>query len=237
MALLHPNTPRLGSGNSSKGQGQARSPNRLCRRGPPERIGMAWSIALGCNVSFRPIADIRLGGQTDLVKQLLGIAALALLAAACSSPQQTCSGPSRTVSRPGPPAVALVGRVTDVANVLSAEQRLALSRELEQFELRTKHQMVVVTVRSLGGEDVADFTRDLANSWGIGRKCYDDGIVLLVAPNERKVRIAVGYGLERTVTDEVSRRIIVQRILPEFRRGDLPRGIKAGTEAIIAAAS
>jgi len=133
--------------------------------------------------------------------------------------------------------VALAGRVTDVANVLSAEQRLTLSRELEQFERTTKHQMVVVTVTSLGGRDVADFARDLANSWGIGRKCYDDGIVLLVAPHEHRVRIAVGSGLEKTLTNEVSQRIIDQRILPEFRRGDLPSGIEAGAEALIAAAS
>lgn len=171
------------------------------------------------------------------MKQFLGIAASALLVVACSSQQQTCSGPSQAVSRPGPPAVALAGRVTDVANVLSAEQRLTLSRELEQFERTTKHQMVVVTVTSLGGRDVADFARDLANSWGIGRKCYDDGIVLLVAPHEHRVRIAVGFGLEKTLTNEVSQRIIDQRILPEFRRGDLPSGIEAGAEALIAAAS
>jgi uncharacterized protein len=84
--------------------------------------------------------------------------------------------------------------------------------------------MVVVTVTTLGGRDVADFARDLANSWEFGRKCYDDGIMLLVAPNERKVRIAVGYGLEKTLTHDVSQRIIDQQILPAFRRGDLPSG-------------
>jgi uncharacterized protein len=95
---------------------------------------------------------------------------------------------------------------------------------LEQFEHRTKHQLVVVTVTSLRGRDVADFTRELANSWGIGRKCYDDGIVLLVAPHERKVRIAVGYGLEKALPNEVAQRIIDQRILPQFRRGEY-RGV------------
>ena len=106
------------------------------------------------------------------MKKVVHVGALALLAAACSSPQEACSGPSQAaVSRPAPPAVPLAGRVTDAANVLSAEQRLSLSRELEQFERRTRHQMVVVTVTTLGGRDVADFARDLANSWGIGRKC------------------------------------------------------------------
>ena len=96
--------------------------------------------------------------------------------------------------------------------------------------------MVVVTVTTLGGRDVADFARDLGNSWGIGRKCYNDGIILLVAPNERKVRIAVGYGLEKTLTHDLSKRIIDQQILPAFRRGDIPGGIEAGTQALIVAA-
>lgn len=172
------------------------------------------------------------------MRRLLQIAALALLLAACSSAQQICATDSETShSRPSVPALALAGRVTDAANVLSAEQRLTLTRELDTFERRTSHQMVVVTVTSLGGRDVADFARDLGNSWGIGRKCHDDGIMLLVAPNERKIRIAVGYGLEKTLTLDLSQRIIDQRILPAFRRGDLPGGIEAGARAVMSAAS
>jgi uncharacterized protein len=120
--------------------------------------------------------------------------------------------------------------------VLNVEQRIRIADELAQFERATKHQMVVVTVRSLAGRDVADFARDLANSWGIGRRCYNDGIMLLVAPNEQKVRIAVGYGLERTLTHRVSQRIIDRNILPAFKQGDLPAGIEAGVRALIAAA-
>jgi uncharacterized protein len=93
--------------------------------------------------------------------------------------------------------------------------------------------MVVVTVPALSGRDVADFTRDLANEWGIGRKGYDDGVVVLVAPNERKVRIAVGYGLEGTLTHEVCRQIIDTAMLPRFRHRDIPGGIEAGTDALI----
>ena len=163
--------------------------------------------------------------------------AVLLSQSACASAQQTCSGPADAArSLTSVAAVRLAGRVTDQANVLSAEQRLRLSRELEQFERATKHQMVVVTVRSLRGRNVSDFARDLSNSWGIGRKCYNDGITLLVAPNERKVRIAVGYGLEKTLTHDLSQRIINQEIVPAFRRGDLPGGIEAGTHALIAAA-
>jgi uncharacterized protein len=96
--------------------------------------------------------------------------------------------------------------------------------------------MAVVTVRSLGGRDIADFTRDLANDWGVGRRCFNDGIMLLVAPKERRVRIAVGYGLQKTLTHALSKRIIDEQILPRFRRGDIPGGIEAGTHALIAAA-
>ncbi len=94
--------------------------------------------------------------------------------------------------------------------------------------------MVVVTVRTLNGQDIADFTRTLANSWHIGRKGIDDGVVLLVAPAERKVRIAVGFGLEKQLTPEVCQEVIDSEVLPAFRRGNLPGGIEAGTEALVA---
>ena len=123
------------------------------------------------------------------------------------------------------PAIALAGRVTDAAGILDSTQEESLSAKLAELERTTKHQMVIVTAPSLGGRDIADFTRDLANFWGIGRQREDDGVVLLVAPNERKVRIAVGYGLEKT--------LIKDQILPRFRNGDLPGGIDAGTTELI----
>ena len=94
--------------------------------------------------------------------------------------------------------------------------------------------MVVATVPTLGGADVATFTKDLANSWGIGRKGYNDGVMILVAPNEREVRLAVGYGLEKSLTHDLCKEIIEERMLPRFREGDLPGGIEAGTNAVIA---
>ena len=132
------------------------------------------------------------------------------------------------------PVVPLTGRVTDAAHILSPEQISGLTLKLERLERTTKHQLVIATVPSLGGRDVTDFTRDLANKWGIGRKGYDDGVVLLVAPNERKVRIAVGYGLEKTLTHEVCQQIIDSAMLPRFRKNDLPGGIGAGTDELIA---
>jgi uncharacterized protein len=132
-----------------------------------------------------------------------------------------------------PSVIALAGRVTDAANILDPAQEAALTAKLEELERRTKHQMVIVTAPSLGGRDIADFTRDLANDWGIGREKEDDGVVLLVAPNERKVRIAVGYGLEKTLTHDVCAQIIKDQMLSRFGNGDLPGGIDAGTNELI----
>ena len=163
--------------------------------------------------------------------------ALALFAVACSNGQSSSlskdRGPAAN-SGAAIPAVALTGRVTDAANILTRNQQAALSDKLERLEQRTKHQMVVVTVPTLHGRDVADFTKDLANAWGIGRKGHNDGVVLLVAPNEHKVRIAVGYGLEGLLTHDVCQQIIDRTIVPHFRQGDLGGGIQAGTDALIA---
>lgn len=131
------------------------------------------------------------------------------------------------------PAIAIAGRVTDAANILDPAQEAALTAKLDSLERRTQHQMVIVTVPSLGGQDIASHTRNLENSWGIGRKGYDDGVVLLVAPNERQVRIAVGFGLEKVLTREVCQQIIDSLMLPRFRVGDLLGGIEAGTDALI----
>ncbi len=131
------------------------------------------------------------------------------------------------------PAIPLTGRVTDAANILTPEQELRLSTKLEQLERTTNHQMVVVTAPTLGGADVATFTRNLANSWGIGRKDYDDGVVLLVAPNERQVRIAVGYGLEKTLPNAVCQQVLREHVMPRFQKGDIEGGIDAGATALI----
>jgi uncharacterized protein len=155
------------------------------------------------------------------------------LAPGCDNGQGSSPKSSRQVAALGP-AVALTGRVTDAAHVLTPEQEAALSNTLEALERKTSHQMVVVTVPNLGGQDVAVFTRNLANNWGIGRKGYDDGVVLLVAPNEHKARIAVGYGVEKKLPDELCQRIMAEQIIPRFRQGDLPGGIEAGVIALTA---
>ena len=161
--------------------------------------------------------------------------AVALFGVACSnagpdrSDTSTAAGDSAKIA----PAIPLTGRVTDAAHILSPDQRSRLSQKLEALDRVTKHQMAIATVPSLGGRDIADFARDLANSWGVGRRGYNDGVLLLVAPNERKVRIAVGYGLEKTLTHQVCQEIIDKSMLPQFRKGNLPAGIEAGTDAVI----
>jgi len=169
---------------------------------------------------------------------LRGIAfASTLFTVACSNGQATSAPATRTEGEKPATSIAAVplsGRVTDAAHILSPKAQATLSDRLAKLEQKTQHQLVVVTVPSLDGHDIANYTRDLANSWGIGRKGYNDGAVLLIAPKERKVRIAVGYGLEKRLPDRACQQIIEQKILPSFRKGDLPGGIGAGTDALIA---
>lgn len=148
--------------------------------------------------------------------------------------QPSASPPPDTVEiQSATPAIELVGRVTDQANILSEDQRATISKKLEQLEAATQHQMVVATVSSLEGREIEPFTTDLANAWGIGRRDINDGVVVLVAPNERKVRIAVGYGLESTLTDELCAEIIENAMLPNFREGAYFSGIESGVDALI----
>lgn len=142
-----------------------------------------------------------------------------------------CGVPSAAQAPGGLPA--LTGRVVDNADLLSPDQEALLVRALETTERRTKHQFVVVTLPSLNGKPIEKVGLELGRGWRIGRKGHDDGVLLIVAPNERKVRIEVGYGLEKALTDEEAGAIIQQRILPRFRRGAMAAGIFDGSAAII----
>ena len=128
---------------------------------------------------------------------------------------------------------ALSGRVVDEAQVLSPDVERDLSDKLEALETRTGHQLVVATVSSLQGYPIEDYGYRLGRTWGIGDKDKDDGAILLVAPNDRQVRIEVGYGLEPVLTDALSSVIIQSAILPKFRDGDLSGGVVAGADAMI----
>ncbi|MXP32904.1 methanol dehydrogenase [Erythrobacter jejuensis] len=128
----------------------------------------------------------------------------------------------------------LTGQVVDAADILSASEEAALSTKLETVETETQRQLVIATIPDLQGYDIADFGYQLGREWGIGDAERNDGALLIVAPNERKVRIEVGYGLEGILTDAASSNIIQRSILPLFKAGDMPGGIAAGTDAMIA---
>jgi uncharacterized protein len=130
---------------------------------------------------------------------------------------------------------ALTGRVVDNAKLLSSGQQSALTAQLASHEEATSNQVVVVTLPSLQGTTIDDFGYQLGRHWGIGQAGRDNGVLLIVAPNERKVRIEVGYGLEGDLPDAIARAIIDNDILPAFRRNDYPGGIQAGVDSIILA--
>jgi len=129
---------------------------------------------------------------------------------------------------------ALTGRVVDAANVIPADQEARLGEKLAALEAGTQRQLVVVTLPDLQGYDIADYGYRLGRHWGIGDKERNDGALLIVAPKERKVRIEVGYGLEGILTDGLSSLIINQSIVPRFKAGDMPGGIEAGVDALVA---
>src|SRR5262245_16001825 len=122
----------------------------------------------------------------------------------------------------------LTGRVVDDAGILDAATKANLDRKLAEFESKTTGQLVVVTLKSLQGTSIEDYGYQLGRHWGIGQKGKDNGALLIVAPEEREVRIEVGYGLEGELTDAQSRTIIESRILPRFREGDFAAGIRGG---------
>ena len=129
----------------------------------------------------------------------------------------------------------LTGRVVDNAELLSTSEHERLTSLLAEHESQTTNQVVVVTLKSLQGYGIEDFGYQLGRHWGIGQEGKDNGVLLVVAPNERKVRIEVGYGLEGTLTDALSRDIIEARILPSFKNGNYEAGVQRGTEGILSA--
>jgi len=128
---------------------------------------------------------------------------------------------------------ALTGRVVDDAHVLSPATAAGLDQKLADLEAKTGRQLVVVTLPSLQGYDIADYGYQLGRAWGIGQKGQNNGVLFIVAPAEHKVRIEVGYGLEPILTDALSSVILQNEVLPKFRSGDVEGGVAAGTDALI----
>ena len=127
----------------------------------------------------------------------------------------------------------LTGRVVDQANLLRPEQELDISSKSEALEAQSGAQLVVVTVNSLGGQRIEDFSYQLGRHWKIGDEKRDDGVLLVVAPKERKVWIATGYGARVRLTDALSSVIYREAIIPRFKAGDYGGGITAGVDQIV----
>ncbi|MDE2577594.1 MAG: TPM domain-containing protein [Hyphomicrobiales bacterium] len=127
----------------------------------------------------------------------------------------------------------LTGRVVDNAHILDMMTSATIEQKLKDLEDKSGIQLVVATVPSLEGTDIATYGVELGRAWKIGQDKKNNGLILLVAPNERKVRIEVGYGLEGVMTDALSSVIIQSAILPKFRTGDYAGGVSAGVDAII----
>lgn len=156
-------------------------------------------------------------GERALTSRVLAaLAAFALILLALAS------------ARAAPTFPALTGQIVDDANLLSPDDRAAILADLQALESKSTDQLAVVTVPSLQGYEIEDYGYQLGRHWGIGQAGKDNGVLLIVAPNERKVRIEVGRGLEPIVTDLMSKIIIENAILPEFRRGNFGAGIRAG---------
>jgi uncharacterized protein len=155
------------------------------------------------------------------VTRFLAVLLLALVALAAPASAQTF-----------PP---LTGRVVDQADLLRPEQEIDISSKSAALEAQTKRQFVVATVKSLEGYEISDYAYRLGRAWGIGQKQEDDGVILLVAPNERKVWITTGYGAGAFLTDAMSGVIVREKIIPEFKKNppDYGAGITAGADAII----
>lgn len=126
----------------------------------------------------------------------------------------------------------LRGRVNDYAGVMSQDQVRALESQLAQFEQETGHQIAVLTVPTLAGEDIEGFSIRVAENWKLGKKGFDNGVILLVAVKDRKLRLEVGYGLEGVLPDAIADRIIRDYIVPRFRAQDYAGGVIAGIDAV-----
>jgi uncharacterized protein len=128
---------------------------------------------------------------------------------------------------------ALTGRIVDQAHIISADTRSVIEPKLADLEAKSGIQLVVATVASLEGQEIEPYANELFRSWKLGEKTENNGVLLLVAPNERRVRIEVGYSLEGTLTDALSKVIITNAVTPRFKAGDLSGGISRGVDDII----
>ncbi|HTF99608.1 MAG TPA: YgcG family protein [Nitrospirota bacterium] len=127
----------------------------------------------------------------------------------------------------------LTGRVTDNAQILTDDTRRSITEQLKAHEQQTTNQVAVLTVPSLEGESIEEYANSVFKEWKLGQKGKDNGILVLVAPNDRRMRIEVGYGLEGTIPDSLAGSIIRNVMTPKFKDSDFNGGISAGVSAIL----
>lgn len=127
----------------------------------------------------------------------------------------------------------LTGRIVDQASIIPPATRAALEPKLADLEVKSGIQLVVATVTSLEGQEIEPYANELFRTWKLGEAKKNNGVLLLVAPNERRIRIEVGYGLEGTLTDALSKTIIANAVAPRFKVGDFGDGIQRGVDDII----
>ena len=157
-----------------------------------------------------------------MLRRLLALLAVLVAGAALGAPGDV-------------PVPKLTAHVVDLTSTLDAQQREALDAKLRAFEAARGSQIAVLIMPTLGGESIEEFSTRVTDAWQLGRKGVDDGVLLLVAKQEHRVRIQTGRGVQGTLTDALSSRIIEEIITPRFRSGDFAGGIDAGVDAIMKA--
>ena len=132
------------------------------------------------------------------------------------------------------PVPALNGRVVDLAGLLSSAERAGLEKKLADFESQSGSQIVVLTLRSTAPEDIASYAQRVGDAWKIGRRKVGDGLLVVVAKDDRRVWIAPAKALEGAVPDLAAKKIIDRSITPAFKKGDYAAGLDAGVDGLIA---
>jgi|HubBroStandDraft_1064217.scaffolds.fasta_scaffold03358_12 uncharacterized protein len=156
------------------------------------------------------------------VRTLIFLIALAFAWGACTNAAYAQSVP------------VLKGRVTDTAGVLSSAEQVRLSKLLADYEDETHHQLAVLTITTLSGEPLEKYSPSVANTWGLGYRGVDNGILIILAMKERKVRIELGKGMERYISDAEAKAIIDDTMTPAFARGDFAGGLEQGLKRLMA---
>jgi len=137
------------------------------------------------------------------------------------------------IARAEVPVPALKARVTDLTGTLSAQQKGELESRIAAYEARRGSQIAVLLLPTTKPEEIEQYSIRVAEAWKIGRKGVDDGLILIVAKDDRRLRIEVGYGLEGAIPDSVAKRVIEERITPRFRAGDFYGGVRDGVDQLI----